>query len=137
PLWTMFNTKHLITAHPLGGCPVGEDYQQGAVDEFGRLFANDGSVHEGLFVCDGSLIPSALAANPLLTISALAERSIERKIQSMQGQAYPAPKPAVSVTTVDPLEAAHATEGEIERLFQRAQTADIHLLPNAGTHQLD
>ena len=137
PLWTMFNTKHLITAHPLGGCPVGEDYQQGAVDEFGRVFSGDGAVHDGLFVCDGSLIPSALAANPLLTISALAERSIERRIQSLQGQAYPAPKKAVAVTTVDPLEAAHATEGEMERLFQRTPTADIHVLPNSGNHQLD
>src|SRR4051794_12092421 len=34
-------------------------------------------VHEGLFVCDGALIPTALGANPFATITALAERSVE------------------------------------------------------------
>ncbi|HVG19523.1 MAG TPA: GMC family oxidoreductase, partial [Blastocatellia bacterium] len=53
PLWNIFETRHLITAHPLGGCPIGEDYIQGAVDEFGRVFSGDGSVHDGLFVADG------------------------------------------------------------------------------------
>ena len=79
-----------MTAHPLG-CPIGEDYQHGAVDEYGRVFAGDGAVHEGLFVADGALVPSALGVNPFLTISALAERIVERKIQQMQGIAYPAP----------------------------------------------
>ena len=43
PTWNVFNARHLITAHPLGGCPIGEDYQHGAVDEFGRVFASDGA----------------------------------------------------------------------------------------------
>jgi len=33
---------------------MGEDYHQGAADEFGRVFSGDGGVHEGLFVADGS-----------------------------------------------------------------------------------
>jgi cholesterol oxidase len=90
PLWTMFDTRHLITAHPLGGCPIGEDAGQGAVDPYGRVFAADGSVHEGLFVADGALVPTALGANPLLTICALAERIVERKVQQLQGLEYPA-----------------------------------------------
>ena len=77
---------HLITAHPLGGCPMGDDYLQGAVDPFGRVFAGDGSVHQGLYVTDGSVIPSALGVNPFLTISALTERFVERKIQQLQRQ---------------------------------------------------
>jgi len=36
---SMFNLLHLITAHPLGGCPMGDDYLQGAVYPFGRVFA--------------------------------------------------------------------------------------------------
>jgi cholesterol oxidase len=91
PLWALFEMRPLLTAHPLGGCPIGEDYQHGAVDEYGRVFAGDGAVYEGLFVADGALVPSALGVNPFLTISALAERIVERKIQQMQGIAYPAP----------------------------------------------
>ena len=82
PTWSMFNLRHLITAHPLGGCPMGDDYLQGAVDPFGRVFAGDGSVHKGLYVTDGSVIPSALGVNPFLTISALTERFAERKIRN-------------------------------------------------------
>jgi cholesterol oxidase len=78
PLWALFELRPLLTAHPLGGCPIGEDYQHGAVDEYGRVFAGDGAVHDGLFVADGALVPSALGANPFLTISALAERIVER-----------------------------------------------------------
>ena len=38
---------------------------------------------------DGSVIPSALGVNPFLTISALTERFVERKIQELGGDAYP------------------------------------------------
>src|SRR5205807_1297663 len=56
PTWSIFNLKHLITAHPLGGCPMGDDYLQGAVDIYGRVFAGDGAVHKGLYVTDGSVL---------------------------------------------------------------------------------
>src|SRR5262249_54897561 len=39
PTWSFFNLGHLITAHPLGGCPMGDDHLQGAVDIYGRVFA--------------------------------------------------------------------------------------------------
>ena len=119
PMWTIFNLRHLITAHPLGGCPIGEDYQHGAVDEYGRVFSGDGSVHDGLFVADGALIPSALGVNPFLTISALSERIAARKIEELQGNPYPAPNKAVSTSAIDPLEVIHYTEPELERLFRR------------------
>ena len=70
---------NLITVHPLGGCPMGDDAERGAVDHAGRVFCSpEGTdVHHGLYVCDGAIIPSALSVNPLLTITALAERSVE------------------------------------------------------------
>jgi len=132
PLWDIFKTRHLITAHPLGGCPLGEDYLHGAADEFGRLFSGDGSVHEGLFVCDGSLIPSALNVNPFLTISALAERIVERKIRAQQGDAYPQPNKSVSLSAIDPITVSTYSEGQLEPLFRRCASLGIDTLINQG-----
>jgi hypothetical protein len=132
PLWDIFKTRHLVTAHPLGGCTMGEDYLHGAADEFGRVFAGDGSVHEGLFVCDGSLLPSALNVNPLLTISALAERAVERNIQALQGNAYPQPNKSVSLSVIDPILVSTYSEGQLEPLFRRCASLGIDTLVNQG-----
>lgn len=56
------------TAHVLGGCPMGEDAETGAVDMQGRLFG-----YPGIRVVDGSVVPVNLGVNPSLTITALAE----------------------------------------------------------------
>jgi cholesterol oxidase len=69
------------TAHPLGGCGMGEDRSCGVVDHKCRVFdagagAGSTDVHEGLYVIDGALMPRSLGVNPLLTITALAERAM-------------------------------------------------------------
>jgi cholesterol oxidase len=74
--WTQ--TNNLITAHPLGGCCLGEDADSGVVDVDGRVFDGQGGVYEGLHVIDGAILPMPLAVNPLITISGLAERIAER-----------------------------------------------------------
>jgi cholesterol oxidase len=75
PIWKASPWKTLITAHPLGGCPMGEDGSDGAVDHLGRVFQGSGSpIHLDLYVADGSIIRTALGVNPFLTISALSER---------------------------------------------------------------
>ncbi|MFJ1866879.1 GMC oxidoreductase [Streptomyces sp. NPDC088097] len=57
-----------FTYHPLGGCVLGE-----ATDLYGRAKG-----YQGLYVVDGSLVPGSLGVNPFVTITALAERNMQR-----------------------------------------------------------
>jgi cholesterol oxidase len=59
-----------LTYHPLGGAILGK-----ATDNYGRLQG-----YPGLYVIDGSLIPGSTVVNPFVTITALAERNIEKII---------------------------------------------------------
>ncbi len=61
-----------ITVHPLGGCPMSDDPETGVVDEWGAVHGYD-----GLYVLDGSIVPTAIGVNPSKTIAALAERGVE------------------------------------------------------------
>jgi hypothetical protein len=66
------------TAHPLGGARMATSATDGVVDP-------DGYVHgvDGLSVLDGACVPSALGVNPSLTIAALVERAMARRVTAL------------------------------------------------------
>jgi cholesterol oxidase len=66
------------TVHPLGGCPMADDPEQGVVDSFGRVHG-----YPGLYVLDGSIVPTALGVNPSKTIAALAERGADQLVRDL------------------------------------------------------
>jgi cholesterol oxidase len=80
PIWKADLGHRLVSVHPLGGCPMGDDATTGVVDDACRVFSGtEGTApHPGLYVCDGAVIPSALGVNPLFTISAVAERAVAK-----------------------------------------------------------
>jgi cholesterol oxidase len=59
------------TAHVLGGAVVGEDPSRAVVSTDHEVFG-----YPGLFVVDGSAVPSNVGVNPSLTITAMAERAM-------------------------------------------------------------
>lgn len=77
PSWTKLLDYDLVTVHPLGGCIMGDDASSGVVDHKGQVFKGKTgkTLHPGLFVMDGAIIPRPVGTNPLLTISGLAERN--------------------------------------------------------------
>src|SRR5512134_2022897 len=90
----------VFTVHPLGGCPMADDAALGVVNDLGQVYRSDPGehgVHENLQVLDGSIIPGALGINPLLTITALAERAIDRLVTQHKAWVRKA-KPAVPRT---------------------------------------
>jgi cholesterol oxidase len=60
-----------LTAHFIGGCPIGDSAQTGVIDPYQRAYG-----HPGLHVVDGSAITANLGVNPSFTITAQAERAM-------------------------------------------------------------
>jgi choline dehydrogenase-like flavoprotein len=69
--WEM-NDLALFSAHPLGTCRMARDPRMGVVDNHCQMHAVP-----GLFVVDGSVVPTALGVNPQVTILAIAEKTAE------------------------------------------------------------
>ena len=76
PLWLF---KHVITVHPLGGCPMSVNPADGVVDPWGEVHG-----HPGLFVVDGAAMPGPVGPNPSLTIAAFADRVADGILEGHQ-----------------------------------------------------
>lgn len=70
----------LASAHVMGGCAMGSSTATGVVNEQGQLLADD-----GIWVFDGSALPTSLGANPQLTLYALAYKNATRLAQQLTG----------------------------------------------------
>lgn len=57
-----------VTAHIMGGCPMGRQVAEGVVDAACQVHN-----YPGLYVVDGSIMPGNPGINPALTITAMAE----------------------------------------------------------------
>jgi cholesterol oxidase len=100
PLWHL---NRVITVHPLGGCPMGRNKEEGVVDANGEVFG-----HPGLHVADGSIMPGPVGPNPSLTIAAAADRAADAILEGRTADLAraslpqsPAPPPAPPVAAAD------------------------------------
>jgi cholesterol oxidase len=84
------------SAHFVGGIPIGEGAESGAVDPYLRLFGQP-----GLHVMDGSVMPANPGVNPSLMITALAERAMS--LWPNKGEADTRPPLGSGYDRVDPV----------------------------------
>jgi cholesterol oxidase len=78
PSYDLFH--QVLTAHPLGGCPMGKDKNAGLVDSYGEVFE-----YPGLYVMDGSIMPGPVGPNPSMTIAAVSDRAADHIIDQHKG----------------------------------------------------
>ncbi len=127
-----------MTAHFIGGAPIGSDRERGVLDPYHRVWG-----HPGISVVDGSAVSANLGVNPSLTITAQAERAMslwpnrgDADPRPAQGEPYavlppvPARNPAVPAgfpVRVEPVVSAEAlarTARSAPRRLGRATPAD-------------
>src|SRR5436305_1238954 len=99
-----------MTAHIIGGCPIGDSADTGVIDPWHRLYG-----YEGLHVVDGAAVSANLGVNPSLTITAQAERAMafwpnkaEADARPPLGSAYVGLEPAEPRSPVVPQSAPGA-----------------------------
>jgi choline dehydrogenase-like flavoprotein len=73
------NELSLFSAHPLGTCRMGKDLHSSVVNSVGQ--SHD---VKGLFVIDGSVTPTSLGVNPMVTLLAIAEKNAKWVAENWQ-----------------------------------------------------
>lgn len=85
-----------LTAHFIGGAPIGTDPGNGVIDPYHRVFN-----YPNLHVVDGTAITANLGVNPSLTITAQAERAFS--LWPNKGEPDPRPEQDEPYRRVDPV----------------------------------
>ena len=85
-----------MTAHFLGGCPMGRTAADGVIDAYHRVHG-----YPSLSIVDGSAVSANLGVNPALTITALAERAFA--LWPNKGDPDPRPDPGGEYQRLDPI----------------------------------
>jgi cholesterol oxidase len=88
-----------MTAHFLGGAPIGDSPATGVIDPYHRVYG-----HQGIHVVDGAAVSANLGANPSLTITAQAERAMS--FWPVRGGTDPRPPLGSPYRRVDPVPAS-------------------------------
>ncbi|MFG2511546.1 GMC family oxidoreductase N-terminal domain-containing protein [Streptomyces sp. NPDC048584] len=86
-----------LTAHFLGGCPIGASRETGVIDPYHRLYG-----HPGISVVDGAAVSANLGVNPSLTITAQAERAMS--YWPNRGETDPRPRQGEPYRRLEPVE---------------------------------
>lgn len=85
-----------LTAHFIGGAPIGTDASDGVIDPYHRVFA-----YPTLSIVDGTAITANLGVNPSLTITAQAERAFS--FWPNKGEADPRPPQEEGYRRLEPV----------------------------------
>ena len=125
PIWSQALGHQLVSVHPLGGCPMGESGATGVVNHKHQVFRGEGhEVQPGLYVMDGAVVRRSVGVNPLMTISALAERACACIARDrgwtidygfgLVGNVSPAPKPAVGLRFTETMRGVLAPGADLD-----------------------
>lgn len=82
----------MISAHQLCSCRMGSDPATSVADTNGEL-----RDVKGVWIGDGSACPTALGANPMITIMALAERTADKMVSSSRQNSNALPRTAPNI----------------------------------------
>jgi len=116
-----------VTAHILGGAPIGPDAGKGVVDGRSRVFGYD-----NLLVCDGAAVPANPGVNPSLTITALAEHAMSHVPPGPRAGSVPSVRMTAEIPEREPQPAISSAATAARPATLRAAADTLGPYPRPG-----